>query len=115
MTNRALRIMTFAPFRRLDLKPIYDCLQILDLTNLFLLETSKFIYKSKNTLLPTIIGNNFKVKRNIASELDFGKRHRLHFLSDLDEIWFEVIQLHGQVLLKISKCMNAKSTQITPH
>ena len=64
MINRALRIMTFAPFGRVDLKPIYDCLKILDVKNVFLLETSKFLYKSKNDLLPTIIGNYFEVQRN---------------------------------------------------
>ena len=34
-------------------------------------------------------------------------------MSDLDEIWFEVSQHHGQVLFKISKCMDALTSCLT--
>ena len=52
MLNRVVRIMCFAPFGRIDLKPLYSCLEILDVSKIFLLETGKFIYKSKNGMLP---------------------------------------------------------------
>ena len=42
LMNRAARIITFSPFGHIDMKPIYECLEILDLKNAFLLETSKF-------------------------------------------------------------------------
>ena len=47
LMNRAARIITFSPFGHIDMKPIYECLEILDLKNAFLLETSKFIFKQK--------------------------------------------------------------------
>ena len=60
LVNRAARIMTFAPFGRIDLDPIFDCLKILHLDKVNYLETSKFMYKLKNNLLPTTIGNYFE-------------------------------------------------------
>ena len=59
LISRAIRIMTFAPFGRVDLKPLYRDLEILDVKNTFLLETSKFMFKVKNGLLPARIGNYF--------------------------------------------------------
>ena len=52
LINRAVRIMSFAPFGRLDTKPIFQHLKLLNVEETFLLETSKFIYKNKNGLLP---------------------------------------------------------------
>ena len=57
--NRAVRIMTFAPFGSLDLKPIYKQLKILNVSKTSLLETGKFEYKARNDLLPVTIGNYF--------------------------------------------------------
>ncbi len=44
LTNRAVRIMSFAPFGRLDTKPIYTHFNILDVDNTFLLEAGKLNY-----------------------------------------------------------------------
>ena len=52
LNNRVLRIMTFAPLGRLDTSIIYNHLKILNVEKTFVLETCKFIYKSKNGLLP---------------------------------------------------------------
>ena len=60
LMNRAARIITFSPFGHIDMKPIYECLEILDLKNAFLLETSKFVFKQKKGLLPVPIGNHFE-------------------------------------------------------
>jgi len=52
LNNKVLRIITFAPLGRLDTSIIYEHLSILTLEKMFFLETGKFIYKSKNELLP---------------------------------------------------------------
>ena len=52
LNDRVLRIITFAPLGRLDTSIIYDHLKVLNIKNMFTLETCKFIFKSKNMLLP---------------------------------------------------------------
>ena len=59
LINRALRIMSFAPFGRVDLEQIYEELNILNVRQTFSLESSKFMFKSKKGLLPTEIANYF--------------------------------------------------------
>ena len=60
LLNRVVRIMTFAPFG-IGTQPIFEYLKILNLTQIFSLETGKFIYKSKNGKLPiTTIANHFE-------------------------------------------------------
>ena len=60
LANRAIRIMTSAPFGNVDLKPVYQQLKILEVSKVCLLETGKLEYKSKNDLLPISLGNYFK-------------------------------------------------------
>ena len=60
LINRAVRIIAFAPFGRVDLKPIYKEIRLLDVKSTFYLETAKFMYKTKNDLLPTRIANYFE-------------------------------------------------------
>ena len=59
LINRALRIITFAPFGHIDLKPIYRNLEVLDVKDTLFLETSKFMFKRKNQLLPIRFANHF--------------------------------------------------------
>ena len=59
LLNKVIRIITFAPYGPLDLKPIYRELEFLNLHETFLLEKGKFMYKRKNDLLPTSIANYF--------------------------------------------------------
>ena len=59
LINRALRIMTFAPFGRVDLKPIYRELKVLDIKDTLILETSKHMFKLKNDLLPLKFADYF--------------------------------------------------------
>ena len=65
--NRAVRIMTFAPFGRVDLKPIFKELKILDVKCTNVLEKSKYMYKSKNHLLPVTIANHFEESSQVES------------------------------------------------
>ena len=52
LTSRALKIMSSSPFGRVDVKPIYEYFKVLDVYQTFTLESGKFVYKSKNALLP---------------------------------------------------------------
>ena len=76
LVNRAVRIMVFAPFGRVDLDPIYDHLNILDLEKVSYLETCKFMYKLKNNLLPTAIGNYFELRSSGPSTHNYALRKR---------------------------------------
>jgi len=67
MINRVVRIITFAPFGRIDLKPIYKDLQLLDVRDTFFLETSKFMFKVKNDLLPVRFAYHFENNNLISS------------------------------------------------
>ena len=75
LINRAVRIITFAPFGRVDLEPIYSYLKILDVEKVFYLETSKFMYKSKNSLIPVAVANHFEL-RNTAPTHNYNLRSR---------------------------------------
>ena len=44
LLNKALRIITFAPFGRVDVEPLYKELFILDVGDTFILKTCKFMY-----------------------------------------------------------------------
>ena len=66
LTNRALRIMSFAPFGPIDTDPIYHYFRILDVDQTFSLEQGKFIFKSINDLLPiSNIASHFDTERSI--------------------------------------------------
>ena len=49
--NRAVRIITFAPFGRVDVSSIFKELGLLDVKSTFLLEKCKYLYKQKYDLL----------------------------------------------------------------
>ena len=60
MINKAVRIITFAPYGNLDLSPAYKQLKLLSVDKTYKLELGKLMYKSVNNLLPTNIGNFFE-------------------------------------------------------
>ena len=60
LLNKAIRIMTFAPFGPLDLQPIYKELEVLTVKQTFSLEKAKFMYKMKNNILPVTIADHFE-------------------------------------------------------
>ena len=75
LNNRTLRIITFAPLGRLDTSIIYEHLKILTIEKLFFFEASKFIYKSKNNILPLqTIATHFG--RNTQSIHRYSTRNR---------------------------------------
>ena len=105
LNNRVLRIITFAPLGRLDTSIIFEHLNILNVEKMFLLEAGKFIYKSKNNLLPLeTIATHFS-RNSAQSHSYFTRNHAtnnvvpLQFLSNFakksiqlkaDEIWSDI-------------------------
>ena len=59
--NKAIRIITFAPFGNLDLNPAYRQLSLLSVDQTYRFEIAKFTYKLNNSLLPADIGNFFQL------------------------------------------------------
>ena len=62
IVNRAIRIMCFAPFGKIDLEPLYKTLEILKIDQIYSLEVGKFVFKQKNNLLPVCIAQHFDVR-----------------------------------------------------
>ena len=59
--HKVLRIMTFAPFGNIDLHPIFDFLNVLNLDQMISFETGKYLYKfHQNLLPPSALGNYFE-------------------------------------------------------
>ena len=61
LLNKVIRIITFAPYGPLDLKPVYKELEFLNLNQTFLFERGKFMFKKHKNLLPTTIADYFEV------------------------------------------------------
>ena len=74
LLNKAVRIITFAPFGPLDLEPIYRDLELLNLDQTILLERGKFMFKRKNNLLPTTIANFFATENRPGSRYNLRRR-----------------------------------------
>ena len=74
LIHRAARIMTFAPYGRIDIFPLLSYLEILDLDDIFSLETAKLIFKVKNDMIPIPLTNYFAVRDNSAH--GYNLRHR---------------------------------------
>ena len=80
LMNRAIRIMTNAPFGNIDLNPAYTQLGILKVSKNHSLETAKFHFKSVNNLLPVKIGNFFltSAQQEIQHSYGLRSRNRIH-------------------------------------
>ena len=74
LIHRAARIMTFAPYGRIDIFPLLSYLEILDLDDIFSLETAKLVFKVKNDMIPIPLTNYFAVRGDSAH--GYNLRHR---------------------------------------
>ena len=68
--------MVSAPFGNIDLKPAYEYLKLLDIPQIFYLETGKHHFKLSKGLLPTQIGNYFNNSTDIQIQHTYGLRSR---------------------------------------
>ena len=74
--HKVLRIMTFAPYGNIDLNPIYEFLQILNLDQMITFEMGKFQFKMKHSLLPpNSLGNYFEPDPHVNHH-SYGLRSR---------------------------------------
>ena len=74
LINRAVGIMSFAPFGLIDLEPIYKELKLLNLDQIFTLESAKCMYKRNVGLLPTKVGEYFASRSPPAHSYSLRKR-----------------------------------------
>ena len=76
LANKAIRIMTFAPFGNIDLKSVYHELKLLEVPRICKLETGNFEYKHQNNLLPIQICNLFENSSQISHNYGLRSRSR---------------------------------------
>ena len=74
--NRAVRIMTFAPFDNIDVQSIFKYLYVPNVVQTLKIETSKFFYKKQNNLLPSPNIANFFNTRNADVVHGYNLRNR---------------------------------------
>ena len=77
IVNRAIRIMCFAPFGKIDLAPLFEILEILKINQIYLLETGKFVFKEKNNLLPVRIANYFEIRQTPVHGYNLRQRNEI--------------------------------------
>ena len=90
IVNKALRIMTFAPFGNLDLTPMYDFLKVLNIKQIFLLECGKFQYKLHSNLLPITIGGYFLEDRSATRLVRHTRYAESSFQIKGPKLWEEI-------------------------
>ena len=76
LVNKSVRIIANLPFGSVELDPVFKELKFLKLHKIHKLETAKFLFKEKNCLLPTRIGNNFEVTSNQIPHDHFVRHER---------------------------------------
>ena len=74
--HKILRIMTFAPFGNIDLQPIYDYLEVLNLDQIYLFELGKFLYKMYHNLLPSHCVGHYFEPDPYVNQHSYGLRSR---------------------------------------
>ena len=77
LLHRAARIMTFAPFGRIDIFPLLNYLEILDIKDIFTLETAKLIFKVRNDMIPIPLKNYFEVRTRVAHRYNLRQRQEI--------------------------------------
>ena len=107
--------MTFTPFGRIDLAPLYECLNILDVDQVKYLETSKFLYKLKTNILPTKIGHYFEVLSNapnhnylLRNRERSGSQITPRLVSGQNSIQYRGEKIWNEIPLAIRNCDSLK-------
>ena len=115
LINRAVRKMTFTPFGRIDLAPLYECLNILDVDQVKYLGTSKFLYKLKTIILPTKIGHYFEVLSNapnhnylLRNRERSGSQITPRLVSGQNSIQYRGEKIWNEIPLAIRNCDSLK-------
>ena len=96
LINRAVRMMSFAPFGNLNTKPIFKHLALLDIDQTFQFETAKFIFKDKNNLLPiSTIAHHFERTSSINRPI------RQTQTSHISVAPYELLSVHAKKSIQV--------------
>ena len=91
LQNRIIRIMTFAPFGRVDLDPVYRDLKILGLPELHFLEKAKFMHKYNNGKLPSLFNNYFQINTTVSHSYNL---RRINYFRPILSVYSEKMIKH---------------------
>ena len=75
LQNRILRIMTFAPFGRIDIDELYLKLRLLRLDKIHYLEKAKFMYRYYKNKLPSNFNNYFETQTAVTHSYNLRNRN----------------------------------------
>ena len=112
LINRAIRIMSFSPFGQVDLKPLYEILEILRVEEIYTLEVAKFTFKQKNRTLPDNLAGYFKIEASVSNRR---KKHQVKYrvlsntASGTKSIQQKSIEIWDQVPEEIKDALSMKS------
>ena len=112
LQNRILRIMTFAPFGRIDIDNLYFKLRLLGLEKIHYLEKSKFMYKYYNNKLPANFDNYFETEEVINHSYNLRNRNPPHKILSIYEekmIKHNGLDIWNTIPAEIQNCENLKS------
>ena len=110
--NRIIKIMTFAPFGRVDLEPVYRDLKILGLAEMHFLEKAKFMFKYFNGKLPQNFDNYFQ--QNEPNPQPYFLRHERRHHRITSRFSEKMVKHNGMSIWntvpdEIKRCNNIKS------
>ena len=110
LANKAIRIMTFAPFGNIDLKSVYQELKLLEIPRICRLETGNFEYKHQN-FASIQICNHFENSSQISHNYGLRSRSRNdppRFLSRTKtgekSLQFRKTQIWNEIPTEIKSC-----------
>ena len=99
LLNKAIRIMTFAPYGPIDVTSLYHDLELLNLKEIFQLERGKFMYKRKKELLPTTIANYFTYASPTEHSYNLRRRENPSLIFQSNTVFAKKsIQNEGEIL-----------------
>ena len=84
--------MTFAPFGRVDLDPVYRDLKILGIPELHFLENAKFMHKYYNIKLPAILKDYFRTNTTVSHSYNL---RRVSYFRPILSIYSEKMIKHN--------------------
>ena len=96
LQNRIIRIMTFAPFGRVDLDPVYRDLKILGLPEIHFLEKAKFMHKYHYGKLPVLFNDYFETNTLVTHS--YNLRRINHFRPILSKYSEKMIKHNGMAI-----------------
>ena len=112
LQNRIIRIMTFAPFGRIDIDDLYSQVKLLDIAKIHYLEKAKFMYKYHNNKLPANFSNYFQIQAAVTHSYNLRNRsqNRRIFSNYAEKmIKHNGVDIWNTIPPEIKSCKNLKS------